>query len=148
VAVAELAVRVDPFGAFCFEVRVDQITLGGFSECGGLQREVEVQDYPEGGLNAYLHKLPVRVKQNPITLKRGIADRTLWDWHDELANGIVRRRNGAVVLRDPSGDGVVAEWRFERAYPVKWVGPTLNATQNQVAVEQVDLVYEGLTRAR
>lgn len=145
---AELASRGDPFAAFCFEVRVDDIPLGGFSECTGLQREIEVQDYPEGGLNAYLHKLPVRVKQNPITLKRGVADRVLWDWHDELANGIVRRRSGAVAMRDPSGEQVVAEWRFERAYPVKWVGPALNATQNQVAVEQLDLVYEGLTRAR
>jgi phage tail-like protein len=142
--VAELARRTDPFIAFRFEIRVDDKPLGGFSECGGLQLEAEVQDYPEGGLNSYLHKLPVRSKQSNIKLKRGIADRALWDWYAELLSGNLQRRNGSIRIHDPSGDQVVAEWQFRRAYPVKWVGPELNATQNQVAAEQIELAHEGL----
>jgi phage tail-like protein len=141
---AEVARRTDPFLGFRFEVRVDDLPLGGFSEVGGLQLETEVFDYPEGGLNTVLHKLPVRTKQTNLQLKRGIADRSLWDWHAELAGGIVKRRNGSILIHDPSGDQVVAQWQFRRAYPVKWVGPALNATQNQVAVETIELVHEGL----
>jgi phage tail-like protein len=142
--VAEVARRADPFLGFRFEVRVDDLPLGGFSECGGLQLETEVLDYAEGGLNTSLHKLPVRTKQTNIRLKRGIADRSLWDWHAELVSGVVRRRNGSIRIHDPGGGQVVAEWQFHRAYPVKWVGPELNATQNQVAVETIELVHEGL----
>jgi len=142
--VAEVARRADPFLGFRFEVRVDDLPLGGFSECGGLQLETEVLDYAEGGLNTSLHKLPVRTKQTNIKLKRGIADRSLWDWHAELVGGVVRRRSGSIRIHDPNGGQVVAEWQFHRAYPVKWVGPELNATQNQVAVETVELVHEGL----
>jgi phage tail-like protein len=142
--VAEVARRADPFLGFRFEVRVDDLPLGGFSECGGLQLETEILDYAEGGLNTSLHKLPVRTKQTNIKLKRGIADRSLWDWHAELVGGVVRRRSGSIRIHDPSGGQVVAEWQFHRAYPVKWVGPELNATQNQVAVETIELVHEGL----
>jgi phage tail-like protein len=142
--VAEVARRVEPFLGFRFEVRVDDLPLGGFSECGGLQLETEILDYAEGGLNTSLHKLPVRTKQTNIKLKRGIADRSLWDWHAELVGGVVRRRSGSIRIHDPSGGQVVAEWQFHRAYPVKWVGPELNATQNQVAVETIELVHEGL----
>lgn len=141
---AELARRADVFVAFRFEVRVDDRPLGGFTECGGLQLEIEVQDYPEGGLNTQLHKLPVRTKQSNIRLKRGIANRALWDWYAELAGGTVARCNGSILVHDPSGENVVAEWQFRRAYPVKWVGPELNATQNQVAVETIELAHEGL----
>jgi len=146
--VAEVARRADPFLGFRFEVRVDDLPLGGFSECGGLQLETEVLDYAEGGLNTVLRKLPVRTKQTNIKLKRGIADRSLWDWHAELVGGVVRRRTGSIRIHDPAGGQVVAEWQFRRAYPVKWVGPELNATQNQVAVETIELVHEGLERMR
>lgn len=140
----ELARRKDPFLAFRFEVRLDSLPLGGFTECEGLQMETEVQDYPEGGLNTHLHKLPVRTKQSNIQLKRGIADRRLWAWHAEVAAGRIRRRGGSIRLRDLSGNTITAEWQFQRAYPVKWAGPQLQAAQSQVAVETIELVHEGL----
>jgi phage tail-like protein len=42
----------------------------------------------------------------------------------------------------------VAEWRFKEAFPAKWLGPELNATQSQVAVETVELCHHGLVRQR
>jgi phage tail-like protein len=145
---AETARRTDPFLGFRFEVTVDGIAVGAFSECGGLQHEVEFVDYAEGGLNTHVHKFPARGKQAPIRLKRGIADRVLWDWYASLLAGSTQRRNGAIRILDAAGSGVEAEWRFSRALPTKWTGPELNATQNQVAVESLELVHEGLERGR
>ncbi|MCP2257180.1 conserved hypothetical phage tail region protein [Streptoalloteichus tenebrarius] len=135
-----------PFVAFRFEVRVDEITVAGFSECGGLRMETEVQDYAEGGVNTYVHKLPVRTRQSNIQLRRGVADRVLWDWYGELAKGLVRRRNGTILVHDADGSRVVASWHFRRAFPVSWTGPELDATRNQVAVETIELAHEGLER--
>lgn len=145
---AEVARRADPFLGFRFEVLRNKQRVGGFSEVSGLQLETEVFDYPEGGMNDVLHKLPVRTKQTNLQLKRGIADRTLWDWHDDVVSGKVTRWDVVVLLYDPTGNSPVAQWDLRRVFPVKWVGPALNATQNQVAVETLELVHEGLKRMR
>jgi phage tail-like protein len=146
--VANTGTRTDPLLAFRFEVRIGGLAVGGFSECSGLQLETDVQDYPEGGVNGYVRKLPTRTRQANLRLRRGIVDRTLWDWYYELTQGVVRRRSGSVVVHDPSGADAVAVWRFDNAFPAKWLGPELNATQNQVAVETVELCHEGLVRER
>lgn len=140
--------RQDPFVAFRFEVRMDDLSVGGFSECTGLQLETEVQDHPEGGLNTHLLKFPTRTKQSNLTLKRGIVDRALWDWYYDLTQGEIRLRNLTVSVYDPSGAMPAAEWDLRDAFPQKWVGPDLNATQNNVAVETVELCHHGLARRR
>jgi phage tail-like protein len=38
----------------------------------------------------------------------------------------------------------VAEWRFENAWVMRYEGPTLNATANEVAIETVEIAHEGL----
>jgi len=138
--------RKDPFVAFRFEVRLDDLAVAGFSECSGLQMETEVQDYSEGGLNTNLLKFPTRTKQSNLVLKRGIVDQVMWSWYRDLTQGVIKRRNGAVIVRDPSGGTVVMEWQFRDAFPSKWTGPELNATQNNVAVETLELVHSGLER--
>jgi phage tail-like protein len=139
--------RVDPFLAFRFEVRIEGQAAGGFSECGGLQLDTDVQDYAEGGLNDRLHKRPTRTKQANISLRRGIVDRVLWDWYAGLLLGVVQLRSGSIVLKDPTGQQPVARWDFRRAFPCRWTGPELNATQSQVAVESFELAHEGLERS-
>lgn len=145
---AETGTRHDPLLAYRFEVRLDDLPAAGFSECGGLELSTDFLDHPEGGMNTQLHKLPGRTRQTNLRLKRGIVDRALYDWYADLARGLVRRRGGSVVIRDPSGEREAAVWQFRRALPAKWVGPELNATQSQVAVETLELVHEGLERVR
>ncbi len=145
---AETGTRNDPFLAFRFEIKLDDLSVGGFSECSGLQLETEVQDYTEGGLNTHVHKFPTRTKQTNLTLKRGLVDRELWDWYWDLTQGQVRFRNGSVIVRDPSGEQVMMEWQFRQAFPCKWQGPELNATQSNVAVETLELCHQGLERQR
>src|SRR4051794_20556678 len=112
---AETAVRNDPFVAFRFEVKIDDLPVAGFSECTGLQLETEVLDYNEGGLNSIVRKFPTRTKQINLVLKRGIVDRKLWDWYFALTQGQVDFRNGSILVRDPSGADVTMEWHFRRA---------------------------------
>ncbi len=138
--------RQDPYVAFRFEIRFDDLPVGGFSECSGLQLETEVQDYAEGGFNQYVRKFPGRTKQTNITLKRGIVDRLMHDWYLDLIEGTVSLKNGSILVHDTSGKNVDIEWQFQRAFPCKWIGPDLNATQNNVAVETVEICHQGLIR--
>lgn len=143
---ATTASRVDPFMAFRFEVRLDDLPVGGFSDCGGLTVETEFFDYPEGGVNDHLQRFPGRSRQQNLVLKRGIVDRGLWEWHDELVHGVVRFRNGTVLVHDPSGVRTELQFEFRRALPVKWSGPELSAGNGAVAVESVELAHHGLER--
>jgi phage tail-like protein len=143
---AESGDRRDPYLAFRFEVRLDGLAVAGFSECSGLQLEIEVQDYPEGGMNTFVRKFPGRVKQTNITLKRGIVDREMWDWYYDLTQGRLTMRNGSVRIRDPANEQIQVEWHFRDAFPCKWVGPDLNASQNNVAIESVEICHQGLER--
>jgi len=138
--------RRDPALAFRFEVRLDDLAAGGFSDCTGLSVETEFLDYAEGGVNDHLHKFPGRSKQQNLVLKRGIVDKLLWDWHADLVRGVVRFRNGEVIVKDSTGTRTVLRFEFRRALPAKWVGPDLSAGGNTVAVESLELVHHGLDR--
>jgi phage tail-like protein len=145
----ETGARQDPFVAFRFEVRINGMSVGAFSECTGIQIETEVQDYNEGGMNDHVHKFPTRTKQSNIVLKRGIVDRQIWDWYFNLYhNGGIEVRDISIVVHDPSGRNEVMVWEFKRAFPCKWQGPDLNASQNNVAVETVEMSHQGLGRRK
>lgn len=144
---AETSSRNDPFLAFRYEVKfTGGLNVAGFSECNGLEIETEVHSYSEGGENSFVHKFPTRTKHTNIVLKRGIVDREMYDWYLRLVNGEIERRDGSIIVKDPSGGETLAEWQFRRAFACKWRGPDLNATQNAVAVETIELAHEGLLR--
>lgn len=150
------AVRIDPYRAFNFLIKlVDSASAGsappqqsqasaGFSECGGLDMSMDIEEYKEGGNNGLILRFPTRVKWSNLRLKRGIATSDeLWLWHFGFVRGQVVRRDGVVTLQDEQ-QNPVKSWSFTRGLPVKWTGPSLNAAQNQVAIEELEIAHEGL----
>jgi len=136
-------VDLEPVPSFRFAIDIEGIVVGWFTECGGLTVERTVYPYEEGGLNAYVHQLPDRIKHTHITLKRGIADEVLWKWfageRDEgLYEGKVEYRNMSIILYNV--DRTEAKrWNVERAYPVKWSGPGLKSGDNLAAIESLEI---------
>lgn len=140
--------RTDPYLAFQYQVEIESVTVGGFSEVTGLQVETEIKEYREGGLNEYMHRLagPTRYPSNLI-LKRGLTDvDTLIRWHQQVTQGTVKRFNGSIVLLDISGRERW-RWNFLQAYPVKWIGPNLRASAAEVALETLELAHNGIQKA-
>lgn len=136
----------DPYSVFNFVIEVNGTQVGGFSEVAGLSAETETEDFREGGINDYVHKLAKLSKYSNLTLKRGITDRQeLWQWHQDVLNGIIERRTVSVILQNQSAE---EKWRwvFYDAYPVKWSSSDLSATGNNVAVESVELVHHGMKK--
>jgi len=135
----------DPFLSFKFRVEINQLEVGGFSEVTGLQVEVEVFDYREGGLNDYIHKLagPVRYPSNLI-LKHGLMDaEAIWQWEQQMLRGEVKRHNVSIILMNSAGKDKW-RWEFQDAFPVKWSGPDLRASSAEVAIETLELAHRGL----
>ena len=137
----------DPMLTFRFRLEIDGLTVGGFSEVAGLTVETEVETIKEGGLNAREHKLPKGIKYTNITLKRGLGDTTLlWEWHQKTVNGDFERKNGTIYIVDEYGEDSVG-WNFIEALPVKWEGPSFNASSNAIAIESLTLIHNGINKA-
>lgn len=137
--------RQDPYLSYNFAVEIEGLVVGGFSEVSGLQAEIEVQEYREGGVNEYMLKRAGPVKYPSLVLKKGITDqRSLWDWYSQVISGTIERKNVSILLLDSTGQERL-RWNFEKAYPVKWAGPDLRGTANEVAVESIELAHNGLS---
>ncbi|MFC6334423.1 phage tail protein [Paenibacillus septentrionalis] len=130
-------------GNYRFMVEIGNLYVAGFSEVSGLTVETEFEEYREGGVNDYVHKLAKGTRHVPIVLKRGIGYSTeLWDWHNDVVAGRIRRLSGSIILFDDRFREY-RRWTFNDAYPVKWIGPDLNASVSEVAIEQIELVHNG-----
>ena len=136
---------LQPYQAFNFAVEIEGLLVGGFSEVSGLESEIEIEEYREGGVNGFVHKLPGRTSHANLVLKHGLTSvSTLWNWYYNTTLGAIQRRNGTIMLLDPRQIPVMW-WNFRNALPVRWTGPTFNAASDEVGVEELELVHEGLT---
>lgn len=121
----------------------------GFREVSGLGAELEVQGYPEGGLNGFVHQLPVRHSWGRLTLKRGIVrDHSLWQWYQAgLTQSLGARRDGMIMMLTPDGQPAYS-WMFRAGLAAKWAGPSFNAMQGEVAVESIEIAHQGIEQAQ
>jgi phage tail-like protein len=126
---------------------IRNVVLGGFSECTGLEMSLKVEEYNEGGRNGTVLKFPTRVSWTNLSLRRGVTANTeLWDWHYSFVQGRGKRRDGIIVLQNALHVPVTT-WHFKRGLPVKWTGPAMHASQNNVAIETLEIAHEGLWQA-
>jgi phage tail-like protein len=143
-----LGKRKDPYLSFCFTVEVDQQVVAAFSEVTGLDVETEVETFREGGVNLHEQQLAGPNKfPSRLVLKRGMSDKVLWSWHQQVARGNIRRKDVSILLLDSTGEEKW-RWNFRQALPVKWVGPQFRASNAEIAIETLELVHKGLLPAR
>ena len=120
------------------------VAVGGFSECQGLEASMKVEEYNEGGSNGAVLKFPGRVSWMNVTLKRGLAaNSSLWDWFYGFVEGRGKRRDGVIVLLNEMLEPNDI-WYFRRGLPLKYAGPQMNAMQNNVALETMEIAHEGI----
>jgi phage tail-like protein len=138
--------RTDPYRGFNFILEIDNVPKGAFSEVGGLTADGDSVDYREGtDLQPNVRKLSGLRKFVNITLKRGYSqDKSLWQWYQNVLNGVDDRRNVTVVLLNERREAVL-RWHAENAWINKIEGPSLKASSNDVAMESLEIVHEGLT---
>jgi phage tail-like protein len=139
------ALPLPPYQTFNFAVELEGVLVGGFTEVTGLESTIEVEEYREGGVNGFVHHLPGRTSYSNLTLRHGLTSLgTLWNWYSDTTEGVISRRNGTIMLLNTQQVPVMW-WNFRNALPVRWTGPTFNATSDEVGVEELELTHEGFT---
>ena len=134
------------FGQLHFEVKVPtlDVLVGFFTQVQGLSATLDVMEYLEGGRNDMVHKLPTRIKQGNITLKRGITkEAALLEWFEKTVVK-VEPANLSITILDFEGHKIQT-WSFRNAYPVKWTGTDLNAGGSEFLTQSLEIAHNGMT---
>ena len=142
--------RKDPYKNFRFLVEIDGIVQAGFSEASIPDTTQEPIEYREGNQSPTVRKLPGLIKYGNLTLKWGITDSLdLYNWRKLVEQGKTKdaRRNLAVILMDEEGNAA-SRWEFVEAWPSKYDAPNLDGKGNDIAVETLEIVHEGMSRTK
>ncbi|MES2626439.1 MAG: phage tail protein [Pseudomonadota bacterium] len=137
-----------PLPKFHFHVMWDSTPMS-FQEISGLDIESQPIEYRHGDSARFQTvKMPGLKKHGNVTLKRGIfkADDKFWLWFNEIKMNTIKRVPVTISLLDEAGKPTMV-WTLAGAWPVKISSPDLNAQGNEVAIESIEIAYEGLTIA-
>jgi phage tail-like protein len=142
-----------PLPKFHFQVEWGG-TILGFTEVSGLDVETEPIEYRHGAAPVY-HKTkqPGLTKYSNITLKRGTfqSDNEFFTWWKETAffqegnaTQSKYRRDITISLLNEEHNAIIT-WKVINAWPIKVQSTDLKADGNEVAIESIELVHEGLS---
>lgn len=138
----------DPQVGFRFAVEIAGIQDAVFTECSGFEVKIDVEEYKEGGLNDFVHKLPGRQSYTNLTLKRGVINSIeLWDWLNRLVAAKAKKeekKNISIVLYNGQGQEQL-RWNLTAAYPIKWTSPSMQSDQSSILIESLELAYQEFT---
>lgn len=135
-----------PAAAPGFRVEIDGATIDGVREISGIDTEIEVIEYRDGG-DLVTRKRPGRVKYGTINVKRVVvkADK-LAEWFEKTRGGTTERKSGSVIYLDRAGAEVL-RYNFFEAWPCRWSGPELDADhKDPQPVEAISLCVERIDR--
>lgn len=134
-----------PYRTFNFRVEIDGIGEAQFSEVDVPDAEIAVVEYREGAdKTSASRKLPGRVRYGNVVLRRGISgDLSLYQWFRAVASGDFQARDAAIILLDAERQPV-RRWLARDAWPTKYAGPALNAKNDEVAIETLELAVESI----
>jgi len=142
------AVRSDPYRNFRFRVEIDGIVAAGFSEVQIGETLTDVIDYREGNEPAHVRKLSGLHNFGNVTLKRGMTvsmELVNWSRQVQVGDTANARRNLVVIVMDESGTDQ-ARFVIHAAWPAKYAVGALNGNGNEVLIETLELVNEGIER--
>lgn len=152
-----------PFTTFNFHVsftlpdKEKEFCEAEFSECSGLEMNMEVKTIKEGGNNAEQIHLVGPLTYGQLTLKRGMTSNfDMWDWFESMQSNRLLRVDGEIQMlsskklsSDPVPPGKKNKdvvFKVSSCMPVKIVAPSLNAKDGEIAIEEMQIVYERLQR--
>ncbi|MCP4432943.1 MAG: phage tail protein [Gammaproteobacteria bacterium] len=135
-----------PISKFFFEVKWDKEVMS-FQEVSGLDTESQPIEYRHGDSPEFsVIKMPGIKKFSNVTMKKGIfkSDNKFWDWYSQIKMNTIKRVPVTISLLDEKGAPTMV-WILANAWPSKITGTDLKSDGNEVAIETIEIVHEGVT---
>jgi phage tail-like protein len=137
-----------PMPKFHFQVKWGEKEMA-FQEVSGLDIEAQPIEYRAGNSPVFSTiKMPGLIKSGNVTMKKGVykSDNAFWDWFDQIKMNTIKRISVVINLLDEEGKPIMT-WTLSNAWPTKITGTDLKSDGNEVAIESIEIVHEGLTIA-
>ena len=142
-----------PIPKFHFQVEWGNDFRIGFTEVTGLSFETEVIKYREGSSKNYSTTFqPGMHKLTNVVMKRGTFEgdydyykewRKTYYFQEGNKTGSLFRRTVTIKLLNEKHEAIIT-WKLLNAWPAKVQSSDLKADANEVAIETMELVHEGL----
>jgi phage tail-like protein len=145
--------RIDPLRNFRYRLEIDSINVAGFSKVAIAETTIEAVDYREGTDPPHVRKLSGLTKYGNISLETGMTTAAnaldLFKWHAAVSAGqvLAQRKKVVIVVQDEAGTDA-ARWVVSEAWPVKYDPSDLMGKGNEVMIEVLELVNEGIERVK
>ena len=142
---------VDYYPPWGFYYKVEFTGLKGkndvrFQTVSGLSVEYDMEEFKEGGENRFTHKLPGRTKYADLVLKRGmLIDSEVTKWClAAFRDRDFRPIDLSIILMNEKSEPL-RTWNITHAIPKKWSVTDLNANENAIVIETLELIYQYFT---
>lgn len=153
-----------PFTTFNFHVSFtlpgekNEVCAADFSECSGLEMNMEVKTIREGGNNNEQIHLCGPLTYGQLTLKRGMtANYDLWGWFESVQEQRTLRVDGEIQMlsslrmnkqpnNTPAKLNKDVVFKLSGCLPIKIVAPSLSGMDGEVAIEEMQIAYERMQR--
>jgi phage tail-like protein len=139
--------------AMRFSVVVQGISLGDWASCKGLQVNCNPVRFREPGNNDFEQIIFGDISYPTVKLERAMDSRSstalaAWlrtemrAWGVQPATVLLQQKWATITLLDAAWRQV-SSWTLRGVVPVAWIGPTLSAKDNGVAIETLELAHQG-----
>jgi phage tail-like protein len=132
-----------------FALEIENVELARFTGCSGLAINTNVIEFNETTADGRIvvRKRPGHTTYDDIVLKRGFSkSKAITDWHKGVLDGVIERQNGSIIVYDSTGTEV-DRWNFEAGWPSRWSASDLDASSDDVMIEELTITHEKLERA-
>ena len=139
-----------PIPKFYFTVDLGDTGGGAIpvQEVSGLEIESEIIEYRAGNDARFtMAKMPGLVKSGNVTLKKAKFkdDVQFWDWYSKIKMNTIARTTVTISLLDETAAPLMT-WVLTNAWPNKITDTDLKGDGNEVTIETIEIVHEGITQ--
>jgi phage tail-like protein len=132
---------------FRFVVEIPDLSPATFQEISGLDTEAQTIEYRDkNGSDFSTIKMPGIRKYSNVTLKKGIfkADNNFWNWFNKIKMNTIEPQTITIKLLNEAATPTII-WTLKNALPLKLNGTDLKSKGDEVGVDTLEIVHEGLT---
>ena len=120
-----------------------------FQRVSGLSTRVETEPMKQGGKNLTTKYLPKRLTYENLVLERGfIVGSPLNIQLNDVMNEFKFFRSDVLVTLFNEAAIPISAWMFKEAFPVRWATADLNAQEDRILIDTLELCYSRMRTVR
>jgi len=138
------------FGVFFFVAAVVPNPLDiRFQRVSGFSTRVETESMNKGGQNVITKRIPKRLVYDNLVLERGfVVGSPLNLQLDRVMNEFKFFRSDVLVTLFSEDAAPISAWMFKEAFPVRWATADLNAQDDRILIDTLELSFTRMLAVR